>query len=364
MATPKVNLRQRKGQKGTSYFIDFAIKGKRYRLSAGTNKKAALEICQKKQLELALGHFNISQLGNTKAFSLNELVNEFLDSKRNRIRTSSLKRYQNYLDKFIDYMKKFFPAPSLNISEIKPSYIEESFNYFLEKKVTNGNMWKPKTVNGLRTILIQLFNFGIKKGFLSTNPAKETNKFREKGKSIVEYFTDDELKKIWKEIDEYWVEPLKFILHTGLRKGEWINLKWNNVNLKGNPPSITIISSASWQTKTGESRVIPLNVEALEIIKKQMGKNSEYVFTLKNGSKIHPDKPYHKLKKALNDLGLKGDIHKLRHTFASKLVMSGENIYTVSKLLGHSDVQTTQIYAHLAPNYLKSAVDKLVKVKK
>ena len=42
------------------------------------------------------------------------------------------------------------------------------------------------------------------------------------------------------------------------RKGEWINLKWNNVTLTGENPSITIVSSGSWQTKTGESRVIPL----------------------------------------------------------------------------------------------------------
>jgi len=58
MATPKVNLRQRKGKKGISYFIDFAVKGRRYRLSAGTNKKITLEICQKKELELSLGYFN------------------------------------------------------------------------------------------------------------------------------------------------------------------------------------------------------------------------------------------------------------------------------------------------------------------
>ena len=56
---------------------------------------------------------------------------------------------------------------------------------------------------------------------------------------------------------------------------------------------------------------------------------------------------------------MKGDVHKQRHTFASKLVMKGENLYTVSKLLGNADIKTTQIYAHLAPDYIKSAVDKL-----
>ena len=195
--------------------------------------------------------------------------------------------------------------------------------------------------------------------FTEGGSPKETKTFSENGKNTVEFFTDEELEKIWNELDEYWIEPLKFIVNTGLRKGELINLNWKNVKLTGENPSITIVSSGAWQTKTGESRVVPLNKIALDIVTKQKGRHSEYVFTQKNGSKIHPDRPYHALKKALKNLGLDGDIHKLRHTFASKLVMKGESLYTVSKLLGHSDIQTTQIYAHLAPGYLKSAVDKL-----
>jgi integrase len=358
MANPKVNLRQKKGKKGTSYFIDFTIRGKRYRLNAGTNKKTALEVCQKKQAELTLGNFNLSTTSK-KVISLKELIKNFLASKRNHIRPSSIKRYRNYLDKFLEYIDDYFPGPSLNVGEIKTSYIEESFNYFLEAKITNNKKWEPKTVNGLREVLIQLFNFGVKQTYLTVNPAKDTKRYPVRKKNIVEFFSDEELELIWKELDEYWIDPLKFIVHTGLRKGELINLKWNNVSLTGNNPSITIVSSDSWKTKTGESRVVPLNSTSLIIIKKQKGRNSEYVFTQKNGSKIHPDKPYHKLKTALSNLDLKGDVHKLRHTFASKLVMKGENIYTVSKLLGHKDIQTTQIYAHLAPDYLKSAVDKL-----
>ena len=358
MAVPKVKLRQKKDKKGITYFLDYTVNGTRHRPAVGTNKKTALEICQNVQAKLSLGQFDIKTQAQN-IISLKGITLNFLSSKRNHIRHSSLKRYQNYLDKFVEYMEQYFPAPSLNIREIKTNYIDESFNYFLENEITNKKKWEPKTVNGLRAILIQLFNYGIKQDYLSTNPVKDTKTFRENGKNIVEFYSDEELEKIWIELDNYWAEPLKFIVHTGLRKGEWINLKWKNVKLTGENPSITIESSGSWKTKTGESRVIYLNQTALEIIKKQKGRNSEYVFTQINGSKIHPDRPYHAIKKALKNLGLEGDIHKLRHTFASKLVMKGESLYTVSKLLGHSDIQTTQIYAHLAPDYLKSAVDKL-----
>ncbi len=355
MAVPKVRLKPRSSKNGTSYYLDFTLNGTRHRITVGTNKKKAEDIRREYDAKLLLGQFDISPL-DKKNISLNELSKNFLSSKRNHIRAASLKRYQNYLDKFIEYMEKFFPSPSLNINEIKSNYIEESFNYFLENKITNNKKWEPKTVNGLRTIVIQLFDYAIKQGYLTTNIVKNTKPYQVIKQNIVEYFTNEELEKIWQELDEYWVNPLKFIVHTGLRKGEWINLKWEHVTLEGDNPNIVIVSSGSWKTKTGESRVIPLNKNAIEIIKKQKGRNKEYVFTSKYGSKIHPDKPYHCLKTALKNLGLKGDVHKLRHTFASNLVMKGRSLYEVQKLLGHKDLQTTMIYAHLSPDYLKESV--------
>jgi site-specific recombinase XerD len=52
-------------------------------------------------------------------------------------------------------------------------------------------------------------------------------------------------------------------------------------------------------------------------------------------------------------------LHTMRHTFASQLVMSGVDLATVRALLGHADIETTMIYAHLAPEHLKNAVEKL-----
>ena len=53
------------------------------------------------------------------------------------------------------------------------------------------------------------------------------------------------------------------------------------------------------------------------------------------------------------------NLHTFRHAFASHLVMSGADLPTVQKLLGHKDIKTTMIYAHLAPEHLKHAINKL-----
>lgn len=85
-----------------------------------------------------------------------------------------------------------------------------------------------------------------------------------------------------------------------------------------------------------------------------------YVFKAPEGGQIHPDKIYRELKRALAKVGLDGDVHKWRHTFASHLVMNGVDIATVSRLLGHHSIEMTMKYSHLAPDHLQTAVNQLV----
>jgi len=90
------------------------------------------------------------------------------------------------------------------------------------------------------------------------------------------------------------------------------------------------------------------------------GLKSNFVFSHKDGGQTKA-----KLRLQLIKIARKAGIddltklHSLRHTFASHLVMKGVDLPTVQKLMGHSDVNTTMIYAHLAPDHLATAVDKL-----
>jgi len=144
-----------------------------------------------------------------------------------------------------------------------------------------------------------------------------------------------------------------------LRKGELISLTWDRVNLTPAQEQITVESTDDYETKTGNSRSIPLTTKAIKIIEGRRGKHTTLVFTSKEGKEIHPDKIYHALKEALGKLGLEGDVHKLRHTYASRLNMKGVDTSSIMTLLGQTDQKTTQIYVHLSPAHLRDAVRKL-----
>ena len=111
--------------------------------------------------------------------------------------------------------------------------------------------------------------------------------------------------------------------------------------------------------KSGQTRHIPLNREALAAIKawkEQSGTSSGYVFPGKDGHRLtNVNNSWAGLLKAAGITSFRW--HDLRHTFASKLVMAGVPLNTVRDLLGHSDIQMTLRYAHLAPDTKAQAVE-------
>jgi integrase len=141
-------------------------------------------------------------------------------------------------------------------------------------------------------------------------------------------------------------------MNTGLRRGELFNLQWEDIN--HNTKFLTVQGATA---KSGETRHIPLNSEAVELLKnwKKQNKGQERVFYGKDGTRLD------NVKKAwtgiVTNAGIKNfRFHDLRHSFASKLVMKGVSLNTVRELLGHADLKTTLRYAHLAPDHKADAV--------
>ena len=352
MSIPKVNLRVLKRKSGNVYQLDYAINGQRIREVIGSKKRDAELIQAKVQTDLALGKYDLVEGIGKKVVSLDVLIQEWLDFRKDEIRKPSLNRYRTWLKTFQEFMYKYFPSACYDVRLIKDTYVKESISYALKK-------WQPKTVNGMRETLSSVFKFGITNKYLDENPISRIKQIPVPDTEYAKYFSEEELMQLWNSVDTFWKDHFEFIVHTGLRKSELINLKWENVNLEGKNPNITIISSRDWKTKTGKRRTITLNTTALGIVKKWIGKHNLLVFTDARGNKIDPDRFLMVLKKALAKADIYGGVHTLRHTFARKILESGATFYELGKLLGHSETTVTEKYAHFSPSHMKSVVEKI-----
>lgn len=163
----------------------------------------------------------------------------------------------------------------------------------------------------------------------------------------------------------YWL--IYFLLNTGLRVGEAVNVTWRDlIFIENSCPALTV--KAEW-TKTGTTRTVPLSrglLEARDNWSKVCGSAQEYWPCLD-----YPILPGHKkegysiraiqrITQHLGEMSLKMRVtpHMLRHTFATRL-MKVSDIRTVQLILGHVSITSTQIYLNPSLNDLKAAVDKL-----
>jgi len=140
---------------------------------------------------------------------------------------------------------------------------------------------------------------------------------------------------------------------------ELLTLSWDQINFE---QGIIILYNRTHLTKGKKIRTVPLNEKSIGILKSQKDLNFEHrlVFRFQgitNREKYIQNNFKNLVKNA--HINKSYNFHSLRHTFVSWLVQAGVSIYEVSKLLGHSDIKTTQIYAHLTERNLRNAVELL-----
>jgi len=210
----------------------------------------------------------------------------------------------------------------------------------------------PQTVKHILALLRRLINFGIQKQLCDN--IKFKIQLPEVNNEKTEDLTSDQLAALLKAIDEsedlQVGNMMKLALYTGMRRSEMFRLQKSDINFdKG---YITLKDP-----KGKKDQTIPLNSLSRELLENHPTTRSKLVFPGERGKqRVDVGKAVNKIKEKA---GLPKDfrpLHGLRHVFASMLASSGKvDMYVLQKLLTHKSPQTTQRYAHLRDESLKSA---------
>jgi integrase len=150
-------------------------------------------------------------------------------------------------------------------------------------------------------------------------------------------------------------------LYTGMRMGEMWGLRWTDCDLDRG--LLTVRRSYRMAPKSGKPRAVPINPALLPILRQWRNdcpaSDEALAFPTARGFMRQKDRDYG-FKDALAGAKCHAiGFHGLRHTFASHFMMSGGNILTLQKLLGHSSVAVTMKYAHLAPDFMRDEIGRL-----
>jgi integrase len=204
---------------------------------------------------------------------------------------------------------------------------------------------KPITLNIELRALKSIFNKAEKWDIIPHSIFRKVQQLRV-AKNFPLFMTRDEFRKLYSgTTDQTRKDLYLWSVLTGCRISESINVKWSDIDL--GRKCVTIRNSEDFTTKTGNERIVPISDTLMPIVTKRMSNNhsSEYVFH-RRGYKLDRTSLTHRFKEDIRRLKLNPllKFHSMRHTFASWGVQDGVSIFSISKLLGHSSVVTTEIY--------------------
>jgi integrase len=225
---------------------------------------------------------------------------------------------------------------------------------------------EPGTVNRYRDLLSAIFRRALRDGHVAANPVKAVSKLKEPAGRVAFLLADEE-QAVLEALAPAFRPHFLVSLHTGLRYGEQMALRWRDVDfLTG---TITVQRS-----KTGASRQVPMNSLVRGVLmdlaarRRRPEDGSEHVFDPRPvQSKSFFNPAVERARAALREAGkdtsrLEGYVwHSNRHSFASRLVMLGVDLRTVQELGGWRSLGMVQKYAHLAPAHRQAAVEALVR---
>lgn len=259
-----------------------------------------------------------------------------------------------HLERVLDYLE------TENFNRINENTIREFL--LIESQEKN---WSSKTYITVLQSLRTFFRWCLIRNYVSKNPTDKVEKPR-LPKRLPRCLTKNEVQKVFGCASNYnWLYKfertrnlaiLYTFLYSGVRLNELLNLKLLDVDI--NSEEIYI-----HKAKGGKNRIIPIHPELRDVLqeyineRKDVGKQSCWLFTGIHSNKRLYEKNVHELCKKISvKSGVKFTPHMLRHTFARMVCEANVNLFKLKEMLGHSHVNTTQIYLSVSKDGMKKSL--------
>jgi integrase len=219
--------------------------------------------------------------------------------------------------------------------------------------------FKAKSINNVLTVLRRMLVIARKRGLIATVPEIDWLKVPPDEFDFLDF---EEADRLLAAVDAEWRTMVLVALRTGMRMGELIALRWQDMDLVAGKVTVkqNAVKGRLGTPKSGKAREIALSNDTIAALKAHRHLRGPLVFCRMDGRMLKYTELRHPLWRACRKAGLRSvQWHALRHSFASHLVMRGVPLKAVQDLLGHSTIQMTMRYAHLAPHVTREAVNLL-----
>lgn len=356
-----VKIREKKLRNGSkSLYFDYIVAGKReykflnlYLVPEHSDidkqqNKEIKRIARIKQCELIIElqneRHNTHNVKNLNIFFFN-YINELAKTKNK----GTVESYNSLM-----YHFNICFGDKVRFKDIDKSLCLKFVRYITDTATSHGNRIKSTTQHNLLSVLKSILNNSVKDGYLAKNPLAAIP-LPTPTRPVKDYLTLEEIVKLESiclpEKEKVRLDCFLFCCFTGLRRSDVLNLRWSDIKTDQSGGKEIVIE----QQKTKVKVIIPLSANAIRYLPKRTDLADTKIFPVKK------ERFGSFMKECMKSAGINKKItfHSSRHTCASLLVNNDVDIYTVSKILGHRSVKTTERYAKISVEKLKSAVDSL-----
>ncbi|MFJ5750456.1 tyrosine-type recombinase/integrase [Peribacillus frigoritolerans] len=315
----------------------------------------------------------------TIEYTLQEALDIFLRAKvAEGVRQRTLGEYVRHIRYLTEYLSVYHPSFK-HVSDLTPALIRDYITFSKNKKAYSGDEKREKnTTLSLNTINIRLrtlrtmCKFWFEEGITPDNPMKNIKNLKLDAEEEVKGFSDDEVTLILNYFNERnfgeWRDKLLvlLLLDTGMRINEAISTKISNMDFKESsifiPPEIN---------KNRKGRHIPVSREVMRELRKLHDEcigyfgDHETLFMNAYGEPLTGDTIRRRLYKVGTALGIpKVHPHRFRHTFIRNYILNGGDLFTLQKIVDHSNITTTRKYIQLDDVHIRDQHNKFSPVRK